>query len=101
MLAWTSGEGRDGFQHVQTLVLAPLVLGQGSVLPRWAPRDKQLPRPPRQWKGTPFPIPSYLLVSQQELQVTLSPVGVRLRPWLQLVPLVVPAVQVLHAERQG
>lgn len=45
---------------------------------------------PRQW----FPH-SYLLVGQQELQVTLAPVGVRLRAWLQLVPLVVPAVQVL------
>lgn len=56
---------------------------------------------PRQGQGNPFPIPAYLLVSQQELQVTLSPVGVRLCPRLQLVPLVVPAAQVLHAQRQG
>lgn len=44
---------------------------------------------------------SYPLVGQQELQVTLAPVGIRFRPRLQLVPLVVPAVQVLRAQRQG
>lgn len=103
MLASSSGEGRAGFQHMQTLVLAPLVLGQGSVTPREAPRGpRQLPCPAKAMERDPLlPIPSYLLVSQQELQVTLSPVGVRLRPWLQLVPLVIPAVQVLHAQRQG
>lgn len=95
MLARSSGEDQDGFQQAQTLVLAPLVLGQGSV----TSRDSCPVLPKR--KRTPFPVPSYLLVSQQELQVTLSPVWVRLRPRLQLVPLVIPAVQVLQAQRQG
>lgn len=31
--------------------------------------------------------------------MTVSPVGISLCPWLQLVPMVIPAVQVLRAQR--
>lgn len=31
--------------------------------------------------------------------MTVSPLGIGLCPWLQLVPLVIPAVQVLQAQR--
>lgn len=55
----------------------------------------------QEMEGDPLLPASYPLVGQQELQVTLAPVGIRFCPWLQLVPLIVPAVQVLRAQRQG
>lgn len=33
--------------------------------------------------------------------MTVSPLGICLCPWLQLVPLVIPAVQVLQAQRDN
>lgn len=55
----------------------------------------------QEMEGDPLLPASYPLVGQQELQVTLAPVGIRFCPRLQLVPLIVPAVQVLRAQRQG
>lgn len=60
VLAQSSGEG----EHMQTLVVSPLLLGQAPVTPREAPRIGSCPILPRQWERTPFPIPSHLLVSQ-------------------------------------
>lgn len=70
---------------------------------RWSRGDRQLGNAPscQEMEGDALLPASYPLVGQQELQVTLAPVGIRFRPRLQLVPLVVPAVQVLRAQRQG
>lgn len=87
---WLRAQGR--LQHLQ-------ILGQAPASPRQAPRDRELSHPARTTGKEPLHIPSHLLVSQEELQVTVSPIRIRLCPWLQLVPLVIPAVQVLQAQR--
>lgn len=77
--------------------------GARTCVPEMGPRGQAAGDAPscQEMEGDPLLPASYPLVGQQELQVTLAPVGVRFRPRLQLVPLVVPAVQVLCAQRQG
>lgn len=87
---WLRAQGR--LQHLQ-------ILGQAPASPRQTPKDRELSHPARTTGKEPLHIPSHLLVSQEELQVTVSPLRIRLCPWLQLVPLVIPAVQVLQAQR--